>query len=163
LGRNKQSRMTKQRLVILEELQKVCTHPTADEVYGKVRDRLPRISLGTIYRNLEMLASSGLIQKLDTAGTQRRFDGNPKVHYHIRCVRCGKVDDVKVQTVALLENALRAASDYEVWGHRLEFVGLCPQCQQAKQAVPGGLQGGSESVARSRPEQKSATACFRRE
>lgn len=147
MSRSKQSRMTKQRQVILEELQKVCTHPTADELYGMVRDRLPRISLGTIYRNLEMLAASGLIQKLDTAGTQRRFDGNPEVHYHIRCAQCGKVEDVKVQTMALLEDALSAATDYEVWGHRLEFVGLCPQCKQGKPAVPGRLQGETARVA----------------
>jgi Fur family transcriptional regulator, ferric uptake regulator len=143
LAGEKQSRMTKQRQVILEELQKVCTHPSADELYGMVRDRLPRISLGTVYRNLEMLASSGLIQKLETVGAHRRFDGNPEAHYHVRCVRCGKVGDVEVQLSALLDDVLRTASDYEIWGHRLEFVGLCPQCKQTERAVRGEEPGGA--------------------
>ena len=59
-------RMTRQRKVILEELCKVDTHPSADEVYALVRKRLPRISLGTVYRNLEILAESGDIQKTRT-------------------------------------------------------------------------------------------------
>ncbi|MFP4672575.1 MAG: Fur family transcriptional regulator, partial [Desulfohalobiaceae bacterium] len=67
-------RFTTQRRAILEELQKVQTHPTADEVYEMVRNRLPKVSLGTIYRNLDMLASQGMIQKLHVADTQMRFD-----------------------------------------------------------------------------------------
>jgi Fur family transcriptional regulator, ferric uptake regulator len=87
-------RMTRQRQVILEQLREVCSHPTADEVYGMVRRRLPRISLGTVYRNLEMLVKAGLIRRLDMAGRQRRYDGNVEHHYHVRCSRCGCVGDV---------------------------------------------------------------------
>ncbi len=123
------SRSTKQRQVILEELRKVVTHPTADEVYEMVRCRLPRISLGTVYRNLEMLSARGLIQKVDVSGTQRRFDGNASPHYHIRCMGCGKVDDVPGQAIQSLDDMVRALSDYEIWEHRLEFRGLCPQCR----------------------------------
>jgi Fur family transcriptional regulator, ferric uptake regulator len=123
------SRSTKQRQVILDELRKLCTHPTADEVYEMVRCQLPRISLGTVYRNLEMLAAHGVIQKVDTSGTQRRFDGNPAPHYHIRCMGCGKVDDVPVESIPSIEELVRDVSDYEILGYRLEFRGLCPQCQ----------------------------------
>jgi Fur family transcriptional regulator, ferric uptake regulator len=135
----KASRSTKQRQLILEELRKVFTHPTADEVYEMVRCRLPRISLGTIYRNLEKLADHGLIQKLDTGGTQRRFDGNPDPHYHIRCMSCGRLDDIPGKATQSLEHLVETLSDYEIWGHRLEFRGLCPQCRaqaSAPQAYP---------------------------
>jgi Fur family transcriptional regulator, ferric uptake regulator len=125
----KVSRSTKQRQLILEELRKVFTHPTADEVYDMVRCRLPRISLGTVYRNLEKLADHGLIQKLDTGGTQRRFDGNPSPHYHIRCMGCGRLDDIPGKATASFEHLVEILSDYEIWGHRLEFQGLCPQCR----------------------------------
>ena len=64
-----QTRMTRQRAVILEELRKVKTHPTADELYSIVRERLPRISLGTVYRNLDFLADTGEIRRLEAAGT----------------------------------------------------------------------------------------------
>ena len=85
-------RMTRQREVILEELRKVNTHPSADEVYEMVRKRLPRISLGTVYRNLEILSESGDIQKLEPGCTLKRFDGNPSEHSHIRCIRCDRIE-----------------------------------------------------------------------
>jgi len=122
--------MTHQRRVILDELKKVTSHPTADKVYEMVRQQLPRISLGTVYRNLEVLSKCGMIQKLELGGNQRRFDGNTKNHYHVRCIRCGRVDDVPVEPVTMFEDALRKVSDYEITGHRLEFVGLCPQCKK---------------------------------
>lgn len=126
----KKFRMTHQRRVILDELKKVTSHPTADKVYEMVRQQLPRISLGTVYRNLEVLSKCGMIQKLELGGNQRRFDGNTKNHYHVRCIRCGRVDDVPVEPVTMFEDALRKVSDYEITGHRLEFVGLCPQCKK---------------------------------
>lgn len=126
-------RMTRQRQAILEELKKVSCHPTADEVYDMVRLRLPRVSLGTVYRNLEMLSERGMIQKLDVAGTRRRFDGNARDHYHVRCIRCDRVEDVLVEPFAAIENALRGVSEYEIIGHQLEFIGLCPQCKRKAQ------------------------------
>jgi Fur family transcriptional regulator, ferric uptake regulator len=125
----KVSRSTKQRQLILEELRKVFTHPTADEVYEMVRCRLPSISLGTVYRNLEKLADHGLIQKVDTGGNQRRFDGNPAPHYHIRCMGCGRLDDIPGKATQSFDHLAETLSDYEIWGHRLEFQGLCPQCR----------------------------------
>ena len=66
--------MTRQRKVILEELLKQNAHPSADEIYQMVRRRMPRISLGTVYRNLEVLASMGKIQKLELSGALKRYD-----------------------------------------------------------------------------------------
>jgi Fur family ferric uptake transcriptional regulator len=123
-------RMTAQRRIILEELRNVLTHPTAGEIYEIVRKRLPRISLGTVYRNLEILSEIGMIQKLEMAGTQKRFDGIVENHYHVRCIRCGRVDDVLADSIPMINEALAEASDYEILWHRLEFVGLCPQCKK---------------------------------
>ena len=121
--------MTRQRRVILEELKKIETHPTADEVYERARQRLPRISLGTVYRNLEVLSECGLIQKLEVGGTQKRFDGTVGNHHHIRCVRCGSLEDVWLEPLIAIENTLRSRCDYEIIGTRLEFMGVCPQCK----------------------------------
>jgi Fe2+ or Zn2+ uptake regulation protein len=128
----KRTLMTEQRRVILEELQKTKSHPTADEVYRMVRRRLPRVSLGTVYRNLERLATEGVIQKMEIAGTQKRFDGFVADHYHMRCVGCGRVEDAPVKDIAGLEDALGELGDYEVIGHRLEFMVLCPSCKNAE-------------------------------
>lgn len=127
--------MTRQRRLILEELKNLRSHPTADEVYETVRKRMPRISLGTVYRNLEVLSQSGLALKLDLGGTRRRFDGTASEHYHVRCVRCGKVADLPVEPIEGLEAAVRNDSDFEIIGHRLNFLGLCPMCR-GKAAEP---------------------------
>jgi len=126
-------RMTSQRKVILEELCKVDSHPTADRIYEMVRRRLPRISLGTVYRNLESMAQAGMIGKHEAAGSQRRYDGNPAGHYHVRCVSCGRLADVSVEAEPALDHLVRMDRGYRILGHRLEFVGICPACRQEKE------------------------------
>ena len=121
-------RMTRQRRVILEELRKVNTHPSADEIYERVRKRLPRISLGTVYRNLEILSESGDIQKLEPGCSLKRFDGNPSEHCHIRCVRCDRIADAPMVPDLEIDLGRVNATDFEILGHRLEFLGVCPTC-----------------------------------
>lgn len=123
-------RLTTQRQIILEELGKVTSHPTANEVYDMVRKRLPRIGLGTVYRNLELLAESGVILKLEVGGTQKRFDATVDPHYHIRCAQCGKVDDIEIPVQEQIEDAAHQASSYEILGHHIEFSGICSSCQE---------------------------------
>ncbi len=122
-------RITHQREVILEELRSVTSHPTADDLYDMVRQRLPRISLATVYRNLEWMTDQGMVQKIEVGGRQKRFDGNVEPHYHIRCMECGKVDDVELQQFRNIENRLVDERGYKVLGHRLEFMGICPVCR----------------------------------
>ncbi len=121
-------RMTRQRKVILEELRRINNHPSADELYERVRQLIPRISLGTVYRNLEVLSELGEIQKLELSGSLKRFDGNPRKHYHIRCMNCDRIDDAPLAFQKNLEDQLNGETDYKIMGHRLEFVGLCPAC-----------------------------------
>jgi len=135
LGSNQKYRMTNQRQVILEEIRKVNTHPTADEVYEMVRKRLPRISLGTVYRNLEILSTRGLIQKIGPVSIQMRFDGITKNHYHLRCIYCGSVEDAPIDPMENLERAIREKSDYSIIGHKLEFIGICPKCKKKRSPI----------------------------
>lgn len=123
-------RLTTQRQIILEELSKVKTHPTASELYDMVRKRLPRIGLGTVYRNLELMAENGMILKLEVGGTQKRFDATTDNHYHIRCSGCGKVDDIDTPVMEELVREAADATSYEVIGHHVEFSGQCPACQK---------------------------------
>ncbi|MFY9398703.1 MAG: transcriptional repressor [Desulfomonilia bacterium] len=131
--------MTRQRRIILEELQKSREHPSAAELYEKVRQRLPHISLGTVYRNLEMLASEGSIRKLDMGLGQRRFDGVTDDHQHIRCTVCDRMDDIPapagVDPGTLLEETSRT-SGYVVNGFTLDIYGVCPGCA-ARASVNG--------------------------
>lgn len=129
-------RLTTQRQVILEELSKVKTHPTASELYDMVRKRLPRIGLGTVYRNLELMAENGLILKIEVGGTQKRFDATTEDHYHIRCSLCGRVDDIDVPVMEKLATQAANSSAYLILGHHVEFTGICSVCQQQRQDTP---------------------------
>ena len=120
-------RATRQRAIILDELRKVVTHPTAEEIYLMVRRRLPRISLGTVYRNLDLLTEMGEICKIEFAGASRRFDGNTRPHQHVRCQTCGRVADVAIS--APMPDTLRPTlPGFTITAARLEFDGLCDAC-----------------------------------
>lgn len=131
-------------MIILEELQRVKSHPTAVEVFEMVRRRLPRISLGTVYRNLERLAAAGTIRKLVIAGTEARFDGDLEPHYHVRCTNCGQVADVHGLSGKVFGEEIgeiTEAQGYEIFGHRLEFLGICPRCKAAAEGGGGRIAG----------------------
>ena len=121
---NNTHRNTRQRKVILEELQKVKTHPTAASLYTIVRRRMPKISLGTVYRNLELLNQLGMVRKLDFSGAEARYDGNVEEHDHLRCVCCMRVDDAPGPPLALAGGGKEDWGGYKVLGHRLEVFGV---------------------------------------
>ena len=126
MAKHKKHRVTRQRQMILEELRKVTSHPTADEIYQMVRSRLPNISLGTVYRNLEVLSDSGSIQKIDLDKNRLRYDGNPTEHFHIKCSKCGKVADL--HNLPDFKIDIHAFDNWSILGHRLDFFGICPEC-----------------------------------
>jgi Fur family ferric uptake transcriptional regulator len=103
-------------------------HPTADWVYRLARRKLPRISLGTVYRNLKQLAEEGLINEIHAGGHPARFDGNTGRHYHIRCLGCGRVNDLPMSVDHRLEEEAGRAMNYRVLSHHVEVLGLCPLC-----------------------------------
>ncbi len=121
-------RLTSQRQVILEELKKVTSHPTANDVYDMVRKRLPRIGLGTVYRNLDLLAEKGIIKKIEVGGDQKRFDGNTSPHYHIRCLRCNRVEDIFIERDMELEKNAASCCNYKILDHHVQFSGICSKC-----------------------------------
>ena len=121
-------RMTPQRQVILHELRNSKAHPTADYIYLKVRKSIPNISLGTVYRNLDILSEMGLVLKMEGCGRQRRYDGNLLNHCHIRCLKCGKVDDIPDESVFEIDCDSIEIPGYTVVGHRIIFDGFCHEC-----------------------------------
>lgn len=123
-------RMTNQRRAILDALKQQGNHPTADEVYKIVRRRLPRISLGTIYRNLEIMADEGLVQKFKIGQGPFYYDSELKEHYHIRCLKCEKIDDVMFSLREDLDRTASLKSHYQVLGHSIQFHGYCPGCKK---------------------------------
>lgn len=123
-------RQSRQRMVVLEELQAVSTHPTARELYDRVRRRLPSISLGTVYRNLERLCGCGEACRLVPEGGEARFDADTRPHDHVRCVRCGCVADLPGPPTQLAPGELDETADFEIIGYRLDYLGVCPACRE---------------------------------
>ena len=123
-----QHRMTQQRRIILDKLRQTKSHPSADELYLMVRQVLPHISLGTVYRNLEMLQKMGLITKIELGGNQKRFDGNTVEHYHINCIVCKRIDDIPLRAVKKIEYSTEEIDYSNIIGHSLNFYGVCKNC-----------------------------------
>ena len=109
------------------------THPTAEWIYERARQAMPNISLGTVYRNLRLLAACGAIMELNYGKATDRFDGNPKPHYHFVCESCGAVTDVSLPLLANLEQDAEAATGALITAYRLEFSGICADCRRLKQ------------------------------
>lgn len=122
-------RMTHQREIILAELKKSSSHPTADELYETVKKKLPRISMATVYRNLEILSSAGIIKKLAISGRQKRFDWELEEHNHIYCIQCHRVDNIDLKKTDLLPEQPEQKKGYDISGCRIEFYGICPACK----------------------------------
>ncbi len=127
-------RVTDQRRLILEAVRGTDAHPTAEWVYRKVRRRLPRISLGTVYRNLKLLAGQGLIRDLNSRGFGR-YDGNLDRHHHFTCQVCGQISDLAEPVDRRLDRRMTSRTGLEIWHHRIEFYGRCAACR-AKARCP---------------------------
>ena len=124
-------RNTRQRQVILEELRKVKSHPTADAVFKMVRKRFPGISYGTVYRNLNLLRDESKVMELSYGRYSRRYDGTVGNHYHFFCLSCKNVFDLEdLPLLKDLEELAGANPDFRVVSHRLEFHGYCRKCDQ---------------------------------
>ena len=129
MATEKLRRNTPQRRVVLDELCQLKSHPTAAELYAVVRRRLPRISLGTVYRNLEVLHEDGMIRKMEFAGAECRFDGNLEPHDHVRCTECGRIADIFPQGPNQILAPPEEMAGFRVEGYRLEYFGFCPSCR----------------------------------
>jgi len=124
-------RMTNQREIILKELQDSRQHLTADELYDRVKKSMPRISLATVYRNLETLSEAGIIGKLEISGRQKRFDYEVAPHDHIYCVHCHRVDNIDFDRNLVNHASVASNRGYTITGYHVEFVGICSACRKA--------------------------------
>lgn len=122
---------SRQRDAILENLRGRYDHPVADELYRDLKQDIPSLSLGTLYRNLALLSSEGIILKL-SCGSADRFDGNPNPHYHLVCESCGGVFDLPLEPMPELDVAAESSFDGRVHSHSLTFYGLCSSCSENK-------------------------------
>ena len=122
-------RSTRQRRHIHEAVRGTDSHPTAEWVYETVRRVVPRISLGTVYRNLQVLVAEGELRSW-TRGGRTRYDADLDPHDHFACDRCGLLMDIPRLTRPLPAERRLKARGYQVLGRVLEFHGLCRSCRR---------------------------------
>ncbi len=124
-------RTTIQRKIIIETLQKHKDHPGAEEIYTEVRSVLPKISLGTVYRNLDMLAGNGVISRLDVGGSHAHYDPEPASHPHFHCKECGSVSDLDWEETFDVSHAVQKNSLNNFSTESVEILvrGVCPSCR----------------------------------
>lgn len=119
---------SRQREVIKDYLKSTKEHPTADMVYSRVRESFPKISLGTVYRNLNLLVDEGEAIKIDCGDGSERFDGDTSEHYHFICKECNRVLDLKIDSLTHINTLAGNGFDGVIEGHVTYFYGKCPQC-----------------------------------
>lgn len=124
-------RNTIQKTIILEVVQLLKQHVTADEIYDEVIKTHPNISRATVYRNLKQLAEEGKIRRVNISNGADCFDHILEEHYHAQCLKCGKIIDVKMDYMRGLEHAIEQADDFVFNGHDIIFKGICRDCNSS--------------------------------
>jgi Fe2+ or Zn2+ uptake regulation protein len=123
------SHLTRQRVAVYDYLNEVAHHPTAEEVFLAVKRQLPKISLATVYKNLEALVDCGAISKLTYGDAAARYDMRTDHHYHTRCLECGKVTDLDSATGDDVLKSIKPQAGFKVQNYRLELLGYCRGCR----------------------------------
>lgn len=119
---------SKQREALLTVLANTTEHPTANDIYEKMRKTHPTISRGTVYRNLAMLSESGRVLRIDTVHDSVHYDGCVSPHYHFVCNKCGCVADLNILPIDV-DAAVEADIECKVNKHSLIFYGECKECK----------------------------------
>jgi Fe2+ or Zn2+ uptake regulation protein len=119
--------VTHQRLAVFRALLESHSHPDAEALHRGLRGAYPTLSLGTVYKTLEMLQTLGLAHAVSSPGPTRRFDGNQHPHHHLWCTRCRRLMDVELDELA--DIALPASLGFQVTDVVIQFNGICANCR----------------------------------
>lgn len=123
-------RGTRQRELIQEILRQADRHLDADEIYRQARQRSSRISLSTVYRNLQVFKELGLVEE-HQFGNRRYYEPAPQAkHHHLVCLGCGRVFEFKCPSTERLKSRIGKEEGFRVTGAEVRLTGYCPECQQ---------------------------------
>ncbi len=123
-------RLTPQRMAILKILAESEEHPTVDRIYKEVKLRFPTTSLATVYKTIALLKELNEVLELGFPDGSNRYDGNrPYPHPHAICLKCKKIMDPEISSVDELSEEMKNKTGYSITYHRLDFFGICPECQ----------------------------------
>ena len=123
-----QRRNTVQKEMVLRAVRELQSHATAEEIAARVREENPTVSRGTVYRNLNVLAEEDAVLKIEVPGEADHYDHNTAPHYHVLCVRCGKVSDAETDGAPDMMARVRGPQGFHFLGCDVIFKGICPEC-----------------------------------
>lgn len=123
-------KVTPQRLAVYDMLSHTTEHPTAEMIYQKVKEQYPTMSFATVYKSVEIFSKLGVIQVLNTGEDSFRYDAKTSEHPHIKCTKCGRVNDVSRLDARAVESLVENETGFKVNGHQFYFYGICPDCQK---------------------------------
>ena len=124
-------RMTPQRQAVLEVLTSSDTHPTVDQIYEKVRVDFPMTSRATVYKTISLAKEMGVVMELEFSKGSNRYDGKrPYPHTHVICTKCKQVMDADDLDITDLKQRIIRKTGYWIDNHRIDFFGICPDCQK---------------------------------
>ncbi len=135
-------RYSRQRELVMRQVQSRCDHPTADEIYTAVRDDCPGLSLGTVYRNLNGLVEAGRVRRVSIPGQADRFDRTLAEHDHMFCTRCGRVEDVQLDKTPL-DAMIAGRPELARGGYPPSVWGVSAACRGPAVSGPHKNPGGS--------------------
>jgi Fur family peroxide stress response transcriptional regulator len=129
--RDKGLRITPQRIAILKVLSASKGHPSVENIYYQVKDEFPTTSVATVYKNVSMLKELGEVLELSFGTESSRYDGNkPDPHPHLICTVCKKIIDPDLDSLKDVSAELINETGFRITSHRLDFFGICPECQK---------------------------------
>lgn len=124
------SKYSRQREEIKTYLSTRKDHPTADQVYTAMRVKMPNISLGTVYRNLNLLADNGEILRLQVGDKTDHFDYDTSPHHHFVCQKCGAVSDLTMPNIDSVMEVAASNFSGTIEGYDIYFYGTCEKCRE---------------------------------
>jgi Fe2+ or Zn2+ uptake regulation protein len=121
-------RLTNQKYIILDFLKNTKSHPSAEEVFWAVRKKLPQISLGTVYRNLEIFVQKNIVREIST--TIKRFDADLNIHHHFICSHCNKIFDLEEIKIDKKNIITKTSSIGTINNYNFFVYGICKKCKK---------------------------------
>ncbi len=125
-------RVTPQRIAIYEDLRRAKNHPTAEQVHARVSKRFSTISLNTVNETLLTFARIGLVERVESFGSPRRYDPNLAPHHHVHCTSCGKILDFENDKFDRIEPPDDIAGDFDIVSSKVIMMGICSACQRKR-------------------------------
>ncbi len=127
--KEKKLKLTPQRLAVYQYLMRTKEHPSAEAIYKALQPVYPTMSLATVYKALKTLVEVGLVQEINVGEGNFRYDATVIDHAHIQCLKCGRVDDLEVDSFPNLNQIAEENSKYKIKWNKLFFYGVCESCQ----------------------------------